>query len=163
MKTLAAAAEELRARLKQLNLTSFLKSTGGKGLHIVAPILPKYEWPIIKQFSYAVAARMEGSNPALYLTKMTKASRTNKIYLDYLRNDREATAIAPFSTRARPGIPVAVPLNWKELRSSAQPRFYVSSFSDWKDRLRHDPWLEMVALKQNLEAKAVRALGVKVD
>jgi bifunctional non-homologous end joining protein LigD len=161
--TLASAAEELRSRLKQLGLTSFLKSTGGKGLHVVVPIQPKYEWPIIKQFSHAVVLQMEKSNPALYLTKMTKASRTNRIYLDYLRNDREATAIAPFSTRARPGVPVAVPLEWKELQSSVRPRFFVSNFAGWKSRLRHDPWRNLDASKQNLEAKVLRAVGVKVD
>lgn len=160
---LASAAEELRSRLKQLDLTSFLKSTGGKGLHVVVPIQPKYDWPIIKQFSYAVVLQMEKSNPALYLTKMTKAARTNKIYLDYLRNDQEATAIAPFSMRARPGVPVAVPLEWKELQSSVRPKFLVSDFAGWKSRLRHDPWLHLDASKQNLEAKALRALGVKVS
>jgi bifunctional non-homologous end joining protein LigD len=161
--TLASAAEELRSRLKQLDLTSFVKSTGGKGLHVVVPIQPKYEWPIIKQFSYAVVLQMEKSNPALYLTKMTKAARTNKIYLDYLRNDREATAIAAFSTRARPGVPVAVPLDWKELQTSARPRFLVSDFASWKSRLRRDPWRHLDASKQSLEAKALRAVGVKVD
>jgi len=160
---LASAAEELRSRLKQLDLTSFLKSTGGKGLHVVVPIQPKYEWPIIKLFSYAVVLQMEKSNPALYLTKMSKAARANKIYLDYLRNDREATAIAAFSTRARPGVPVAVPLEWKELQSSVRPRFLVSDFSNWKRRLRHDPWLHLDASKQTLEAKTLRAVGVKID
>ena len=161
-KTLASAADELRGRLKELNLTSFVKSTGGKGLHVVVPIRPKYEWPIIKEFSHAVAFQMERSNPGLYLTKMTKASRTSRIYIDYLRNDREATAIAPFSTRARPGIPVAATLDWKELQTSARPRFYVSNFASWKDRLRHDPWRPMTASKQVLEVKAIRAMGVKV-
>jgi bifunctional non-homologous end joining protein LigD len=160
---LASAAEDLRARLKQLNLTSFVKSTGGKGLHIVVPIQPKYEWPIIKQFARAVALQMEKSKPGLYLTKMTKASRTNRIYLDYLRNDREATAIAPFSTRARPGLPVAVTLDWKELQTSARPRFYVSNLESWKNRLRHDPWQPMIASKQVLEVSAIRTMGVKVD
>ncbi len=160
---LASAAQDLRARLKKLSLTSFVKTTGGKGLHVVVPIRPQHEWPIIKQFSYAVAAEMEKSNPALYLTKMTKASRTNKIYLDYLRNDREATAVAPFSPRARPGVPVAVTLDWKELQSSSRPRFYVSNFDSWKSRLRHDPWQAMFRSKQVLEAKAIRAMGVKLD
>ncbi len=160
--TLASAAQELRARLKKLNLTSFVKSTGGKGLHVVAPIRPQHEWPVIKQFSHAVAVQMEKSNPALYLTKMTKASRTNKIFLDYLRNDREATAVAPFSPRARPGVPVAVTLDWKELQSSTHPRFYVSNFATWKSRFRHDPWQAMFRSKQVLELKAIRAMGLKV-
>jgi bifunctional non-homologous end joining protein LigD len=161
--TLAAAAEELRGCLKQLNLISFLRSTGGKGLHLVVPIQPEYEWPTIKQFSHAVVLEMERSNRRLYLTKMTKASRTNRIYLDYLRNDREATAIAPFSTRARPGVPVAVTLDWKELQSSSRPRFYVSNLASWQNRLRRDPWQPMIASKQSLELKAIRAAGVKVD
>jgi bifunctional non-homologous end joining protein LigD len=160
---LAFAAEDLRGRLKELNLTSFLKSTGGKGLHVVVPIQPEYEWPIIKQFSHAIVLEMEKSNPGLYLTKMNKASRTNRIYLDYLRNNREATAIAPFSTRARPGVPVAVTLDWKELQSPARPRFYVSSFASWKNRLRHDPWQSMNASKQVLEVRAIRAVGVKAN
>ncbi len=161
--TLASAAEELRDRLKQLNLTSFLKSTGGKGLHVVVPIQPKYEWPIIKQFSHAVVLQMERSNPAIYLTKMSKAARAKRIYLDYLRNDREATAIAPFSTRARSGVPVAVTLDWMELQNSARPRFYVSNFARWKVRLRHDPWQLMISSKQGLETSAIRAMGVKVN
>jgi bifunctional non-homologous end joining protein LigD len=106
---------------------------------------------------------MERSNPGLYLTRMTKAARTNRIYLDYLRNDREATAIAPFSTRARPGVPVAVPLEWKELQSSTRPRFYVSDFADWKHRLRHDPWRPMPTSKQTLPAAALRSMGVKLN
>jgi bifunctional non-homologous end joining protein LigD len=94
---------------------------------------------------------------------MTKASRTNRIYLDYLRNDREATAIAPFSTRARPGVPVAVTLDWKELQTSTRPGFYVSNFASWKNRLRHDPWRLMNASKQVLEVGAIRAMGVKAN
>ncbi|HEY6488758.1 MAG: DNA ligase D [Terracidiphilus sp.] len=161
--TLAGAAEELRARLKDLQLTSFVKSTGGKGLHVVAPLRPEHEWPIIKQFSYAIVLQMEKAKPALYITKMTKASRTRKIYLDYLRNDREATAIAPFSTRARPGVPVAVTLDWKELQSSAAPRFTVPDFDHWQKRLDRDPWQAIAKSDQRLTNEALRSLGVKVN
>lgn len=161
--TLASTAEQLRARLKQLNLASYLKSTGGKGLHVVVPIQPEFEWVVVKQFAYAVALQMEKSNPRLYLTKMTKAARTNRIYIDYLRNDREATAIAPFSTRARPGVPVAVTLDWKELKSPAPPRFFVSNFESWKKRLLRDPWQTMLASKQKLGLRALRALGLRAN
>jgi bifunctional non-homologous end joining protein LigD len=161
--TLAAAAEELRARLKQLDLISFLKSTGGKGLHVVVPIQPDYEWPIIKQFAHAVVLQMERSNPKLYLTKISKTARTHKIYLDYLRNDRQSTAIAPFSTRARPGVPVAVTLDWRELNTSVRPAFYVSNFNSWKSRLRRDPWQAMLGSKQRLELNAIRTLGMRID
>jgi bifunctional non-homologous end joining protein LigD len=160
--SLAAAANDLRARLTKLKLTSFLKSTGGKGLHVVLPIQPEHEWPIIKQFSFAVVSQMEKSNPNLYLTKMTKAARANKIYLDYLRNDREATAIAPFSTRARPGIGVAVTLDWLELKSSARPAFHLVDFAQWKKRIAKDPWKAMPTTKQFLTAEMLRASGVKL-
>ncbi|HUN85104.1 MAG TPA: DNA ligase D [Terracidiphilus sp.] len=161
--TLASAAQELRALLKQFKLTSFLKSTGGKGLHVVVPIQPEYEWPIIKQFSHAVVLRMEKGRPGLYITKMSKASRVNKIYLDYLRNDQESTAIAPFSTRARPGVPVAVTLDWKELESSALPRFYLADFARWKQRLSRDPWKAMARSNQRLTEEALVAFSVKLS
>ena len=101
--TLAAAAQELRSLLKQVELASYVKSTGGKGLHVVVAIEPEHEWPVIKQLSHAVVLKIEKRNPGLYTTNMLKAVRRNRIYLDYLRNDRESTAIAPFSTRARSG------------------------------------------------------------
>jgi bifunctional non-homologous end joining protein LigD len=161
--TLASAAAELRTRLTQLKLTSFLKSTGGKGLHVVVPIRPEYEWPIIKQFSYAIVLQMEKNKPGLYITKMTKAARANKIYLDYLRNDREATAIAPFSTRARAGVPVAVTLDWPELKAATRPAFTLTDFAQWKKRLARDPWKAMTTSNQTLTAEALRTLGVKLN
>jgi bifunctional non-homologous end joining protein LigD len=160
---LASAAQEMRTQLRRFKLTSFLKCTGGKGLHIVVPIQPEYEWPIIKQFAHSVALRMEQSKPGHYITRMTKAARTNKIYLDYLRNDREATAIAPFSTRARPGIPVALPLDWKELESFTAPKFYLSDFAGWIKRMDRDPSKSMMRSDQRLTEEALRALGVKVQ
>ena len=160
--TLATAAQELRALLRQLNLTSFLKSTGGKGLHVVAPIQPEYEWPVIKQCAYSVVLQMEKSKPGLYITKMTKAARANKIYLDYLRNDRESTAIAPFSTRGRPGIPIALPLDWRELEASSAPKFYLLEFAQWNKRMDRDPWKAMTSSSQRLTDETLRALGVKI-
>ncbi len=82
-----------------MGLVSFVKSTGGKGLHVVVPIRPDHEWPAIKQFAHGLALELERENPELYVTKMTKATRKNRIYLDYLRNDREATSVAPYSPR----------------------------------------------------------------
>src|SRR5690606_25922397 len=106
---------EMRERLRDLGLESFLKSTGGKGLHVVVPIVPHEEWPAVKAFTKAVAAAMEKGDPGAYTTAMSKRDRTGRIFIDYLRNDRGSTAIAPFSTRARPGAPVATPLSWEEL------------------------------------------------
>ncbi len=94
-RTLADSALEIRHHLASLNLESFLKSTGGKGLHVVVPIKPEHDWPAIKQFAHTFVLAMEQQQPTLYLTKMTKAARKGRIYLDYLRNERGATAVAP--------------------------------------------------------------------
>lgn len=149
-KTLAETAREFKRRLAKMGLTSFLKSTGGKGLHVVVPIQPDHEWPAIKEFAHGLALELERKNPELYVTKMTKATRKNRIYLDYLRNDREATSVAPYSPRARSGVPVAIPLRWSELNASKAPAFHVTDFAKWKARLRHDPWDEMLKIKQKL-------------
>jgi bifunctional non-homologous end joining protein LigD len=151
-KTLAAAAAEVRARLKSLGLESFLKTTGGNGLHVVAPIRAENSWPVVKEFAHNLVLAMEKDAPDLYLTRMTKAARKGKIYLDYLRNERGATAIAPYSPRAREGMPVALPLKWEELNKKTRPRFLVSEFSGWKRRLQEDPWNGMGELRQSLPA-----------
>jgi len=142
-KTLTAAALEVRERMKSAGLESFLKTTGGKGLHVVAPIRPEHEWPAVKAFAYRMVLAMEADNRNLFLTKMTKAARKGKIYLDYLRNERGATSIAPFSPRAREGMAVALPLSWAELKLKQRPVFRVADFADWKSRLRRDPWEAM--------------------
>ena len=115
-------------------------TTGGKGLHIVAPIRPEHDWATVKDFAHRMVLAMEAENRSLYLTRMTKAARTGKIYLDYLRNERGATSVAPFSPRARPGASVALPLNWSELNAGQRPVFRVSDFPEWKKRLGRDPW-----------------------
>jgi len=147
---LAATALELRARLRKLGLTSFLKTTGGKGLHVVVPIDPDRDWAAIKQFAHHVVLEMEAAKPELYISKMTKAARKNRIYLDYLRNDWESTAVAPWSPRARSGAPVAMPLQWKELAAAKAPAFHVTDFAQWKLRLKSDPWKAMLKTSQRL-------------
>ena len=159
--TLAAAAIELREKLKKLKLASFLKSTGGKGLHVVVPIQPENEWPVIKQFAHSVVLGMEREKPNLYISKMTKAERTNRIYLDYLRNDRESTAIAPFSPRARSGAAVAITLDWTELEGKTKPVFHVSDFASWKTRLKRDPWKAMARAAQRLTEGMIRATATR--
>jgi bifunctional non-homologous end joining protein LigD len=156
-KTLADSARELRERLRSYGLESFLKTTGGKGLHVVAPILPEPEWPVAKEFAHAIALRMEAENKALYLTKMTKTARKGKIFVDYLRNDRGATSIAPFSPRARSGAPVAAPLEWRELEARERPRFLVADFEQWRGRLRHDPWKKFFTKRQSIPAHALES------
>jgi bifunctional non-homologous end joining protein LigD len=153
---LTDAAAEVRSRLRKAGLTSFLKTTGGKGLHIVAPIEPQHDWSEIKQLAHDFVLAMERDNPTLYLTKMTKAARKGKIYLDYLRNERGATAVAPFSPRARLGAPVSLPLPWKDLELTQRPTFSVKTFSDWKSRLSSDPWKTMLTMHQQIALDAFR-------
>ena len=153
-KTLASAAIEVRKRLKSAGLESFLMTTGGKGLHIVAPIRPEHDWTAVKDFAHRMVLAMEADNPSLYLTRMTKSARKGKIYLDYLRNERGATSIAPFSPRARAGAAVALPLNWSELKLPERPVFRVSDFSEWKKRLARDPWEAMSKTAPRLKVQS---------
>jgi bifunctional non-homologous end joining protein LigD len=155
--TLGESALEVRERLKQLGLRSFVKTTGGKGLHVVAPIRPSLGWEPIKAFTHAFALQMEQDNSKLYISKMTKAARKNKIFVDYLRNEREATAVAPYSSRARLGMAAALPLDWDELKSPKAPKFVVARFVEWSERLGKDPWKAMLSSKQEIPAKLFAA------
>jgi bifunctional non-homologous end joining protein LigD len=148
--TLTEAAAEVRARFKKLGLESFLKTTGGKGLHVVVPFEAGPDWVAVKSYAHTFVQAMEKENPALYLTKMTKSARVGKIYLDYLRNERGATAVAPYSPRARKGGPVSMPLDWKDLTLADRPVFRVAEFAEWKGRLKTDPWKKMLELKQTI-------------
>jgi len=108
----------------------------------------------VKEFAHRLVLAMEKDNPGLYLTKMTKAARKGKIYLDYLRNERGATSIAPYSPRARSGVPAALPLQWEELKMTERPRFLVSDFAVWKKRLEKDPWSGFGEVRQSLPISA---------
>jgi bifunctional non-homologous end joining protein LigD len=155
--TLAASVRSIRDLLKELKLESFVKSTGGKGLHIVVPIQPKTEWPKVKQFCRGVALAIESTDPSLYLIKMTKAARKGRIFVDYLRNERGATAVAPYSPRARAGMRVAVPLDWDEL-DQGMPTCSVANFDTWRDRLQHNPWAKLPQLKQSIRPAVLSAV-----
>jgi len=159
---LAESAAEVRQRLKKLGLESFLKGTGGKGLHIIAPIAPEKEhgWGTIKAFAHAFVQQMELENPKRYLTKMTKAARSGRIYLDYLRNERGATAVAPYSPRSRAGVNVSMPLSWNALKAERMPRFSVADFAQWIGTVRQDPWKAMLSLHQPLGPAALEEMGV---
>ena len=113
---LKVAARDLRKRLKQKDLESTLKCTGGKGLHVTVPLARKDKWPEVKSFAAAVAQEMAAQAPDAYVATMSKAKRTGKIFIDYFRNDYTATAIADYAVRARPGAPVALPIEWRELK-----------------------------------------------
>ena len=149
-RTLADSASEVRRQLKSLGLESFLKTTGGKGLHVVVPIEAKLDWTAVKQFAHTFALAMEQHRPNLYLSKMSKAARKDRIFIDYLRNERGSTAIAPYSPRARAGAPVALPLSWTDLKLPKRPIFEVADFNQWKHRLARDPWKDILKTHQVL-------------
>jgi bifunctional non-homologous end joining protein LigD len=148
-----AAAREVRARLRTLGLESFVKTTGGKGLHVVVPIEPTAGWGEVKAFAKGVSAQMAADAPGKYLTTASKAARTGRIFIDYLRNDPTSTAVAPYSTRSRPGAPVATPLKWDELGPKLDPKsFTIRTVPARISRQRADPWEEMLKLRQTLPA-----------
>ncbi|WP_158793020.1 DNA ligase D [Granulicella sp. L60] len=159
---LAESAGDVRKGLKKLGLESFLKSTGGKGLHVVVPFEPEFDWAVIKQFAHEFVLRMEKAEPGQYLTKMSKAARKDKIFLDYLRNERGATAVAAFSPRARPGAPVSLPLQWGELKLPERTVVQVADFAAWKGRLARDPWKEMLKMKQRITKEMLAQVGISV-
>jgi len=120
-----AAAREVRDRLDDLGLVGFCKTTGGKGLHVVTPLKAKgIDWPTAKGFARDVCKAMAADAPDRFLITMAKKDRTGRIFLDYLRNDRMATAVAPLSPRGRPGAPVSFPLNWTQVRAGLDPARY---------------------------------------
>jgi bifunctional non-homologous end joining protein LigD len=147
------AAKELRAFLGELGLVSFLKTTGGKGLHIVAPIARRYSWSDVKRFAKRVGELMTEQSPDRYLTRISIAERKGKIFIDYLRNDPTSTAVGPYSTRAREGAPVAAPLAWDELTAKLDPRvFDINSVPKRLVKLKADPWAGIAKLAQKLPA-----------
>src|SRR3954463_9485400 len=151
--TVIAAARELKERLDSLGLTSFCKTTGGKGLHIVTPLKAKggkLGWDEAKGFAQAVCAHMANDSPDRYLIKMTKKLRTGRIFLDYLRNDRMSTAAAPVSPRARPGAPVSMPINWPQVRAGLDPqRFTIDTAPTLLKRMK--PWTDYCHAEVPLE------------
>jgi bifunctional non-homologous end joining protein LigD len=123
-----SAARELAQRLREAGLEAFCKTTGGKGLHVVTPLKASHaselSWELAKSFALEICRQMAADSPNLYLVNMSKRKRVGKIFLDYLRNDRMATAVAPLSPRARDGAPVSMPLSWAQVRSGLDPMRY---------------------------------------
>lgn len=158
-----AAAREMRDRLDDLGLISFCKTTGGKGLHVVTPLAvpkrAKLTWPEAKGFAHDVCLQMARDNPDLYLIKMTKSLRGGRIFLDYLRNDRLATAVAPLSPRARPGATVSMPLTWTQVKADLDPkRFTIRTVPDLLSK--STAWKDYRDGQRPLE-QAIKRLGVR--
>jgi bifunctional non-homologous end joining protein LigD len=156
-KKVIKAAKLIRVKLKLLKLESFVKTTGGKGLHVVIPIKRRYSWEEVKNFTRAFADSMVAENPHDYIATMSKAKRKGKIFIDYLRNGHGATAIAPYSTRARKNATVSVPLAWEELSAKVKGEtFTVKNLPKRLNKLKSDPWKNLYSLSQSLPIKKIK-------
>jgi bifunctional non-homologous end joining protein LigD len=153
------AARTMRELLRGLGLESFVTTTGGKGLHVVAPLTRRAGWDEHKAFARAVAGTMVALAPKLYTANISKAARPGKIFVDYLRNGRGATFIAPYSMRARAGATVATPLAWDELASVIPAELTIETVPRRLGALAADPWAELSTRRQSITAAAWRRLG----
>jgi bifunctional non-homologous end joining protein LigD len=145
------AAVQVRDLLAQLQITSFLRTSGGKGLHVVAPLNPGCPWPLVKKFTRGFADAMAANEPDKYVATATKSLRDGRIFIDYLRNGRGATSVASYSLRARPGAPAATPLAWSELARLPRANHYdLHTLPRRLARLKADPWAGIDAVRQDL-------------
>jgi bifunctional non-homologous end joining protein LigD len=160
-KRVTAAAVMVREALAHVGLVSFVKTTGGKGLHVVAPIERRSEWSEVKSFCKALADVCVSAAPTQFTSNLSKAARRGRIFIDYLRNERGASAIAPYSTRAREGATVAAPLAWEELsRIDGAASFSIVNMSRRLANLKRDPWEQFFDVKQSITASARKRLGL---
>jgi bifunctional non-homologous end joining protein LigD len=158
-RTVVDAAAIVRELLAILDLASFVKTTGGRGLHIVVPLVPRADWSDCLAFARVLAGALVRRQPEIFTERFARRGRQDKILIDYLRNNRTNTSIAALSTRARPEAPVSVPLTWSELGGLRTPaRFTVASVLKRLATLKADPWKPYWTTRQRLPAKAVRAL-----
>jgi bifunctional non-homologous end joining protein LigD len=158
---LKAAAQEVRDFLADLGLKSFLKATGGKGVHVLVPLTPRAGWDEIKAFAKAVADALVTARPDRYTANPLKRTRVGKVFVDYLRNQRGSSAICNYSTRAKPGAPVATPLRWDELKNlKGGAPYTVKTLPSRLKRLKSDPWDGFFSTRQSITAKARKALGL---
>ena len=154
----AAAARLIRKLLDELGLESFLRTSGGKGLHVVLPLKPGCDWSLVKPFAHSFAESLTAMDPLKFVSTATKRFRKGKIFVDYLRNGRGATAVASFSLRGRPGAPVAMPIRWEELaRIKGGNAFDIRSAPARMKRLKRHPWDGIDKVRQDLD-KVTRLL-----
>jgi len=157
--SVVAAALDVRDRLAALGLRSFAKTTGGKGLHVVVPILPDAEWREAKAFAKGLAELMSKERPDLYLARISKAEREGRIFIDYLRNDPTSTAVGPYSTRAREGAPVSLPIEWGEVTPGLDPKAFNLRTVPNIIAKTPDPWAEIFDVRQSLKQASEKLLG----
>jgi bifunctional non-homologous end joining protein LigD len=144
-------ARALRQVFAQASLEAFVKTTGGKGLHVCVPLVPDLDWQQAKDFTGRIASALAESSPELYVATASKAKRKGKTFIDYLRNGRGATFIAPYSTRARENAPVATPLDWDELSAKLPPNhFTLRNLPERLARVPRDPFERLAQLRQRL-------------
>jgi len=143
------AAHTIRAKLDERGLVSFAKTTGGKGLHVVVPLTEASTWDEVKSFAHKIALELERDEPDKYTSNMKKSERVGRVFVDYLRNGRGATAVAPYSIRARPGAKVAVPIAWDELDDIRGDTFDVLTLGKRLDSV-DDPWADYFHVEQGL-------------
>ncbi|HEX2830154.1 MAG TPA: DNA ligase D [Burkholderiales bacterium] len=157
---LVEAVQLLRTLLEELGLKTYLKTTGGKGLHVVVPIKPTLTWDEVKQFTKSVADVMVKSFPDRYISTMSKAKRSGKIFIDYLRNGEGATAIAAYSLRARENAPVATPIAWEELATDVRrDHFNVKNVPQRLAKMKKDPWADFFEVKQSITKAMLKKVG----
>jgi len=156
------ATQNLRVMLEDLGLTCYVKTTGGKGFHVLAPLSRRPGWKELREFSRAVAEELAARQPKEYVSVASKARRPGRIFIDWLRNARGASSIAPYSTRAKPGAPVSAPLAWEELDTPVSPdAFDVQAALRRVADLRTDPWEGFFTRRQGLTPAMWRALDRK--
>ncbi|HEY6820904.1 MAG TPA: DNA ligase D [Burkholderiales bacterium] len=159
-KTILEATRLTRTLLDGIGIKSFVKTTGGKGVHVVFPIVPELGWDEVKAFAHRIALMLTRARPDLFLAVMSKERRGGKVFVDYLRNSETASAVAAYSARARPGAMVSTPLAWDELDSDdPRQRFTIRSVPQRLARLRADPWKDYAETRQRITAKMRHALG----
>lgn len=155
------AAKDMHQILDTIGLTGFLKTSGGKGLHIVVPIARRHDWEEVKDFSRAVAEILASQSPSDFILEASKIRRKNRIFIDYFRNGRGATAIVPYSPRALSGAPVATPIEWSELNDKLKPdAFKLKDISDRLSKLKQDPWEEMPEARASITSQMKKAVGL---
>ncbi|WP_295806697.1 non-homologous end-joining DNA ligase [uncultured Nitratireductor sp.] len=152
------AAFTVCERLADLGLRTVPLLTGGKGIHVVAPLERRRTWGDVKDFAKGFAKRLSRDEPERFLAEASKTKREGRVFVDWLRNERAATAIAPYSTRAKPGAPVATPVSWSELESLAASNLF--TLADMDDRLAApDPWAETAEWRQSITENMLKVVG----